>query len=442
MSNASSSSDSPSCTTPDGESCWICLEEGPDDSGAPLVRDCSCRGHSGFAHLPCIVQYAESKSRDFAERVVRSGHDEPLIQEKFFSQCPNCKQEFQGDIYKDLTKAQLSFIEREFKDVECWNLEAMVMRIAALNAKNEADRIEGEEICDKVLSMIEDDMGSSKPSMEFMSLAVAYRMHIGMFYSKVGDDQFLEKAKNCYEKARDVCNTFSETETFIIMAKSIKEDLAKIEARLNGDCLPENAAYELSGLRDAYMHMSQNDGENDIMTIGCGLKLAFELFRTYQTIEALRLLDKLLVTSRRVHGASHSHTKSAEHLWQRLKIRYVFLGEQLYQALRYENDGDSCVVNGPVDTSNLGGFLESVEDEKTFAVPSGDVSFTVGSPVMLHGLKKAAHLNDEIGDIRDLCQLSDRWVVHLEGNASKPVKVKQENLRILFELPHPKKESP
>jgi hypothetical protein len=48
---------------PEGAMCFICLGEGDDDEGGPLVRDCSCRGDSaGFAHLSCIIQYAEQKS--------------------------------------------------------------------------------------------------------------------------------------------------------------------------------------------------------------------------------------------------------------------------------------------------------------------------------------------------------------------------------------------
>ena len=43
----------------DGASCYICLDEGPDEAGKPLVRDCSCRGDTaGFAHLSCIIEYA------------------------------------------------------------------------------------------------------------------------------------------------------------------------------------------------------------------------------------------------------------------------------------------------------------------------------------------------------------------------------------------------
>lgn len=48
---------------PPGVSCWVCLDDEPDETGKPIVRDCSCRGDSGFAHASCILKYAEEKSK-------------------------------------------------------------------------------------------------------------------------------------------------------------------------------------------------------------------------------------------------------------------------------------------------------------------------------------------------------------------------------------------
>ena len=44
--------------------CWICFDGDPDENGKPIVRDCSCHGEdAGFAHLSCLIKYAETKSR-------------------------------------------------------------------------------------------------------------------------------------------------------------------------------------------------------------------------------------------------------------------------------------------------------------------------------------------------------------------------------------------
>ena len=47
--------------------CWLCLDA-EHESGQPLRRDCSCRGGSGLAHLPCIVDYAKQKNEQWRAR--------------------------------------------------------------------------------------------------------------------------------------------------------------------------------------------------------------------------------------------------------------------------------------------------------------------------------------------------------------------------------------
>jgi hypothetical protein len=89
--------------------CWLCLEEGADDEGVPLVRDSSCRGLSGFAHLSCIMTYAEHEGRQ-AQRA----HDHYGDTKKsLFEQCPNCKQNYQKDLSYYMMKARLAFAEKE-----------------------------------------------------------------------------------------------------------------------------------------------------------------------------------------------------------------------------------------------------------------------------------------------------------------------------------------
>ena len=45
--------------------CWICLEEGPNDAGEPLLNDCcACRGSSGYVHSTCLIDYAKAKTRE------------------------------------------------------------------------------------------------------------------------------------------------------------------------------------------------------------------------------------------------------------------------------------------------------------------------------------------------------------------------------------------
>eukprot|EP00985_Skeletonema_marinoi_P019989 scaffold11655_cov133-Skeletonema_marinoi.AAC.4 len=418
MSSATSllSSSYPSTSAPpDGTSCWLCLEDGPDDSGAPLVRDCSCRGHSGFAHLPCLVQYAESKSRDFVKRGACIFPD-MLFDEKFFEKCPNCKQEYQKDLYYDMTKAQLTFIEGEFKGLHRWNLSALLNRIIVLDGKKEADRAEGEEISTKMLTLIDIMKKNCDPSLDVIVLASVYQ-DIGRFNATVGTNQCLKRAKHYLEEARDVIKTLGDRQ----LQWMIEGRIAFVEARISGTTpvrgtttsSKENVSNDMDVARTSYNFFLRNRGENDVQTIHVGVHLASVLSGAYHTIEALRLLEKLVIISRRVHGPSHQLTRNVELSLKQLR--------------------------GPVPSNAH--EPRNVDDEKTFPVPTALICFPLGTPVMLHGLKKAAHLNGEIGDVREFCQSTDRCVVHLEDKDLKPVKVKHENLRIVFDVPDPKKES-
>ena len=59
-----------------------------------------------------------------------------------------------------------------------------------------------------------------------------------------------------------------------------------------------------------------------------------------------------------------------------------------------------------------------------------------GAPVISHGLNNASHLNGEIGDAMAYNYGTGRYGVHFEDKSLKPVAVKKENLRIVFEFPH------
>ncbi len=80
-----------------------------------------------------------------------------MFEERFFDRCPNCKQSFQGDIRRDMTKAQLSFIEREFKEVRAWHLSALIDWIPSLDVTVKADRIDGEGMIAKMLAIVEEN---------------------------------------------------------------------------------------------------------------------------------------------------------------------------------------------------------------------------------------------------------------------------------------------
>jgi hypothetical protein len=103
-----------------------------------------------------------------------------------------------------------------------------------------------------------------------------------------------------------------------------------------------------------------------------------------------------------------------------------------FQALRYDNDGEICVVTGPITEPR------NLDDERTHRVENNLIFPEKGCPVLCHGLVSALHLHGELGEVKDFKQDESaiRLEVHFEKKKGvKSALVKPENLRIVFELP-------
>jgi len=135
------------------------------------------------------------------------------------------------------------------------------------------------------------------------------------------------------------------------------------------------------------------------------------------------------------HGPHHKNTIEADELLEKCKKRYVTVlpdGKQ-FEALRYENDGEICVVHGPI--------LEprNMEDKRIYHVANTLVIPINGCPMICHGLVSAPHLNGELGEVRNVKQDDGTGIIRLgvcfEKKGMKSSLVKPENLCIVFDLP-------
>ena len=102
--------------------------------------------------------------------------------------------------------------------------------------------------------------------------------------------------------------------------------------------------------------------------------------------------------------------------------------------MRYENEGEICIVSGPVTEPR------NTADERTYHIANSQVIPKKGCTVICNGLANASHLNGELGEVRYVKQIETgiRLVVHFEKKSLKSAFVKPENLRIAFELPSEK----
>jgi hypothetical protein len=158
------------------------------------------------------------------------------------------------------------------------------------------------------------------------------------------------KAKDFFEKARDLFKKLSTNEAGISV-KAIEQMISKLEAELSGD-VTTSRKFDVSILQRKYNCCVEQCGQNSSMTILMGIDLAYGLRSECRTIEAERLLNKLVDVSRRTHGPDHQCTVESLSALQIVRERKVVFWSKgvsgLMQALRYENGGEECAVKGPM----------------------------------------------------------------------------------------------
>jgi hypothetical protein len=191
-------------------------------------------------------------------------------------------------------------------------------------------------------------------------------------------------------------------------------------ARCDGDGanLAVNASTLLKEARYHYKFCLKTYGLTSGATLRSGSIYATELVQANRGIEAERLIVKLAASSQRVHGPGHNCFISLDEKVKECKSRYVIVmpDGRSFQAVRYENDGEICVVTGPVKQPR------QEDDERIFHVANDLVVAANGCPVMCHGLVGASHLNGELGEVRAYHNniTGFRLGVHFEKTNLKP----------------------
>ena len=182
------------------------MEEGPDDSGQPLRRDCSCRGSdSGYGHVSCIIKYAKEKS-------MVSNSSEP------WSTCPNCNQKYQHDLAFDLADAALSYIEqrcprnsKERMECDVLTVDSPLIKIEAIQTNNNCKtdpslRAEGKRNATKLLSLVDKVKSRDNRNYAGMLEECQAKTHMAMadFHSMDKTEDGYREAIKYYKILRDM----------------------------------------------------------------------------------------------------------------------------------------------------------------------------------------------------------------------------------------------
>ena len=430
---------------PNGATCYFCLDEGLDESGKPPVRDCSCRGDSaGFAHLSCMIEYAKQKSNQAA------GKDFDKFTEPWYH-CPNCKQLFKSQLSLDLTSAFVSFADATYGHPgNSYNDKISVMCALRLRIKTIVDLIhqclannvnrttsfelmegvpviEGKMLGKKLLAMVEKMTKEDKmESWQYRLVRENYEASLYCFLAMLNTDS-AEEAIAFYKKARKVYGILGIKHEANAFQNSI--DAIRIIPDTGGSVETKAADTLVEITRKSYERLIEKNGLTAEHVLRYGVAYVNALLRAQRTIEAERLVVKLAADSCRVHGSEHSCTLYADKYVGLCKKRYVVAmpWNKTFQALRYDDDGDICVVK------TTEGQLDDEQQDRF----TNDLIFpNPGCPVVCHGLVSALHLNGKLGEVKNIVNqpAGTRLEVHFDDKSQKPVFVKPENLRIAFEL--------
>ena len=426
-------------------SCWICLCDEPDDTGLLPLRDCSCRGDTGagYAHLSCLVQYAQTKSLEVSNNPSQSGN-----LEKFFEaweKCPNCEQSYQHQLVIDLADSLLKFMDENYGEynhsidyVRMFN--AHLVKIDALKIGS-MERLgkEGIQIAREGVKLVEDmkrkyitnaiiapsasiqRLVSDNEARAYHNLSTLYVLDMSNGGVKRNS---LEKAIYYAEKSRIIYKSIGDA--------AAVDGLERTLNMIKMSCHPDRNRT----MRQVFNETVEREGAESGKAIDNAKHLAGALRLDNCIIEAERLLTKYLPISRRVHGEEHSQTKEIAMALDKLTARFVSLdNEEEFKALRYEDEGEKCVVQGPLQEGDYIKLVVEVEGATEYTVDSSSLLIANGTPIVCQGLVKGAHLNGKLADVRSFDKDKERYTIYFEDTKLKPAAVKKENVRIVFDLP-------
>lgn len=147
--------------------CWICLEDGPDDAGEPLIRDCACRGETSAGyHLTCITKYATTKLDKLLSD--ESNKDVPfsmadLYRSSFgkdWQDCPNCCQLYNKPVLQLMGKAFVQFTnDRNLPKTHFVWFKAQIFNIETLlyGAQSKKDHADARDQIEFLLQFVQEE---------------------------------------------------------------------------------------------------------------------------------------------------------------------------------------------------------------------------------------------------------------------------------------------
>ena len=262
--------------------CYICLE-----GGDGLVRECNCRGNTGFAHLECLIQYAKT-----------------LTPQNSFSfrwhSCRNCRSSFTGTtrlaLARECWKTYCSEPEDDWRRM--WALDTLVTPLSdELYCYPEALRA-----AEAHLATLQKHFSHEDPTGDRLTAA---KVKLIMCHTKLGrHDEALQLAEEVY--AHNMSQYGPDHRSTLNAVNNLTVGLAGCGFEVRRRTL----------LRDAYERATHLLGAEDDTTYNLRNGLASSLYRAGDApregmVEAAELLVISVRVARQIYGSGHEITKLA-----------------------------------------------------------------------------------------------------------------------------------
>lgn len=389
------------------------------------------------------ANYAAQKSKNWDKR--RHDMYQLILPWKV---CANCHQPYQNGPAVDMANEFISYVSDTHPDDQGLLVAALKLKLGALgeyiyrqnmsgNSQGEL-KVEATDTANKLLSLITQmrlDNSSRGVSLRIRQIEAFVYLDLGQicFSEKTSDSA--REAIGHFEKCRRLFKAMDKNAPGVQQGITCAENsVAATMLRYQDEGCTITLEEKLKHSRRMYKICTGEYGHEDAESIKVGTNLAIDLRNAKHSVEALRLLPQLVSTSKRVHGADHSLTKRVESTYHQYKIRRVLFKSQRggwkhYQAIRYEDDFENIVIQGPLG--------EVKKDMVTFTVPSTAVLPSLGTPVVAHGLEPYSNHNGKIGDLRSWEKDAGSYEVVFEEKDVWPCSLKPKNFHILFDLGDP-----
>jgi len=409
--------------------CYICLDDGPDELGGKIVRSCSCRGSAGYVHLSCAVNYASQKFKTRKE-----GEEDP------WDTCPNCHQGYTGELAIDMAKNYVTFIEKNYQRNHTMILRAQVIRLESLTChirkRSSTQTKEAEQVANTILHKVRQMKvrGISFTKDDRVYEAYAYEI-LGCMLAEEDDKQKLPEALKYLKKSLEVSTAHD------LPTDRVEGIISHMESELDGE-------YDEESLKMMYEQKIDDLGKSSYGSIKSGLLYARALKLNHQGVKAERLLMELQDISKQHHGSDHEITKavSDKKSWFRSRIVSVSSNEAgrfqsssralsfedydddyddniaaIYRFMKYDGSFERCVVK----EAQQNGFTSNDE----FSLFSDNIIFALGTPVICYDLENP-DIDGKLGDVRAWNSESKCYTIHWEDESLEPCEVHQCNVRV------------